>query len=113
MRKAASHIYNFAARAILRTPFDDHQCGFKAMTAELFRQVAPQIENNDWFFDTELIIFAKRQSYSLKEIPVDWREDRYEKRKSHIKLLRDSWIFYQNLVKLKKRLQNDTNYDDK
>jgi hypothetical protein len=35
----------------------------------------PLIENNEWFFDTELLIIAEKAGYPVKEIPVRWLED--------------------------------------
>ena len=64
----------------------------------------PRIQSNEWFFDTELIAFANHFGRKIKEIPVDWQENRYEARKSKINLARDSMKFIVNLIKLKLRL---------
>ncbi len=33
------------------------------------------IEDNNWFFDTELLILAEKLGYRVKEVPVSWVED--------------------------------------
>ena len=33
------------------------------------------IENNNWFFDTELLILAEKNGYRIKELPVIWTDD--------------------------------------
>jgi glycosyltransferase involved in cell wall biosynthesis len=104
-RELSSRIYIFLSKIILGHSFSDLQCGFKGMTKDLFSNTSKYIEDKNWFFDTELLIFANFLNYKIKEIPVDWAEDRYEKRTSKIKILSDSLIFIKNLWKLKKRLK--------
>lgn len=105
LRELSSRIYVFLSKIILKHNFSDLQCGFKGMTKTLFLNTFKFIEDKNWFFDTELLIFANFLNYRIKEIPVDWAEDRYEKRTSKIKILSDSLIFIKNLLKLKKRLK--------
>ncbi len=104
-RELSSRIYIFLSQIMLRHNFSDLQCGFKGMTKNLFLNISKYIEDKNWFFDTELLIFANFLNYRIKEIPVDWAEDRYEKRTSKIKILSDSLTFIKNLLKLKKRLK--------
>jgi hypothetical protein len=33
------------------------------------------VEDNEWFFDTELLLLAEERSYRISEVPVDWVED--------------------------------------
>jgi hypothetical protein len=35
----------------------------------------PLIRNNEWFFDTELLILADKKGYRIKQIPVRWVDD--------------------------------------
>ena len=53
-------MYNLVLRTTLGNPFSDAQCGFKAMRAEVARQLVPIVEDNGWFFDTELLVVAER-----------------------------------------------------
>lgn len=62
-------------KAMFRTRFSDAQCGFKAMRADLARELIPHIENNNWFFDTEALILAEKAGYRVKDVPVSWVED--------------------------------------
>lgn len=104
LRELASQSYGLLSRLILNHHFSDTQCGFKAMTNKTFSDAAPFIRANKWFFDTELITFAKRFKHSIKEIPVNWRENIYEGRSSKIRVFKDSISFFANLVALKIRL---------
>jgi putative flippase GtrA len=62
-------------RFLLRARFSDAQCGFKAIRADVARQLLPEIEDQSWFFDTELLVLAQRRHLRIHEVPVDWVED--------------------------------------
>jgi hypothetical protein len=57
------------------TRFGDAQCGFKAVSRQAADRVVPLIEDNNWFFDTELLILAEKLGYRVKDVPVSWVED--------------------------------------
>lgn len=103
-RELSSQSYNFLSKIIIRHNFSDLQCGFKAIKTSDFKKIAPYILNKKWFFDTELVAFANLFGYRIKEIPVDWSENRYEKRKSKINLITDSLNFIAHLINLRQRL---------
>ncbi|MBI4652910.1 glycosyltransferase [Candidatus Kuenenbacteria bacterium] len=104
IRELSSQTYNFLSKIILGHYFSDLQCGFKAIKVDVFKKIAPYIQNNKWFFDTELIVFANYFKYKIKEIPIEWQENRYDERKSKVNLVKDSLKFLINLIKLKIRL---------
>jgi len=103
-RSLSSKCYNFLSQIILRHNFSDLQCGFKAIKINALKRVIPNIQSNRWFFDTELIAFANRFNYKIKEIPVEWKENRYDTRKSKVNLFKESVKFFVNLVRLRNRL---------
>ncbi len=74
-RRALTRGYNFLIKAMFRTHFGDAQCGFKAVSRQAVQRVVPLIEDNNWFFDTELLILAEKLGYRVKDIPVSWLED--------------------------------------
>jgi len=104
-RGLSSKIYNMMSRIILGHKFSDLQCGFKAINRQMFGRVESFFQDDNWFFDTELVILMKKFQYRITEIPVDWKENRYDTRKSRVKILSDSWGFIVNLFLLKKRLK--------
>lgn len=107
VRELASQSYNSLSRLILGHRFTDLQCGFKVFRTDLFKMLEPNILDDFWFFDTELVLWAQRSGYRIKEIPVDWRENRYDKRKSKIGVFRNSWEFLENLLALRRRIRAD------
>src|SRR5207237_5386864 len=74
-RELISRCYNRLLRLVLRTRFSDAQCGFKAMRAERARELLPLVEDEGWFFDSELLVVAERAGLRIHEVPVDWVDD--------------------------------------
>jgi len=74
-REFISRSYNRITRLALRSRFSDAQCGFKAISAESARALLPWIEDDGWFFDTELLVVAERAGLRIHEVPVDWTDD--------------------------------------
>jgi putative flippase GtrA len=74
-REFISRCYNLVLRTALGVRFSDAQCGFKAIRADVAREILPLIEDNCWFFDTELLVLAERAGLRIHEVPVDWVED--------------------------------------
>jgi len=74
-RELISRAYNLLLRVALRGRFSDAQCGFKALRRESALQVLPLVQDEEWFFDTELLIVAERLGLRITEVPVDWVDD--------------------------------------
>jgi putative flippase GtrA len=74
-RELISRSYNLLLRCVLRGRFSDAQCGFKALRADAARQLLPLVEDDAWFFDTELLVTAQRLGLRISEVPVDWVDD--------------------------------------
>ncbi|HWE12389.1 MAG TPA: dolichyl-phosphate beta-glucosyltransferase [Solirubrobacteraceae bacterium] len=74
-REVISRCYNRLLRYALRARFSDAQCGFKAIRADAARRLLPEVEDQGWFFDTELLVCAQRHGMRIHEVPVDWVDD--------------------------------------
>ena len=74
-REITSQGYSFLFRSMFFTGFRDAQCGFKAISRRAVNELVPLIENNRWFFDTELLIIAEANGFGIREIPVHWTDD--------------------------------------
>ena len=104
-RSVSSVIYNHMSRALLGHRFSDLQCGFKAIRSLVRDKIIDKVENDYWFFDTELVIWAHKAGFKIKEIPVHWQENRYQKRKSKINVFRDCWQFILKLIQLRDKIK--------
>jgi glycosyltransferase involved in cell wall biosynthesis len=74
-RELISRSYNLLLRAALRNDFSDAQCGFKAIRTDVARRLLPLVDDESWFFDTELLVLAERSGLRIHEVPVDWVDD--------------------------------------
>jgi glycosyltransferase involved in cell wall biosynthesis len=74
-RETISRAYNLLLRTVLRSRFSDAQCGFKAVRTDVARSLLPLVEDQGWFFDTELLVLAERKGLRIHEVPVDWVDD--------------------------------------
>jgi glycosyltransferase involved in cell wall biosynthesis len=74
-RELLSRGYNMILRGALAASFSDAQCGFKAIRASVAADLLPLVEDNNWFFDTELLVIAQRAGLRIHEVPVDWTDD--------------------------------------
>jgi putative flippase GtrA len=74
-RELISRTYNRLLHLSLRSGFSDAQCGFKAGRASVVKALLPRVEDQAWFFDTELLVLAERSGLRIHEVPVDWVDD--------------------------------------
>jgi len=74
-RELISRCYNLILRTVFASDVHDAQCGFKAARADVVRRLLPAIEDDGWFFDTELLLLAEHNDLRIHEVPVDWVDD--------------------------------------
>ena len=74
-RELISRTYNLMLRAMFATQIRDMQCGFKAVRTDIALELLPAIQDNGWFFDTELLLLAERNGLRIHQVPVDWIDD--------------------------------------
>jgi putative flippase GtrA len=74
-REFISRCYNAIIRLSHGARFSDAQCGFKAARTDVIRPLLGHIEDDNWFFDTELLLLAEHNGLRVHEVPVDWVED--------------------------------------
>lgn len=71
-RDFASRGFNGLTRLFLSSDLKDHQCGFKAFDRDALFDVLENVEDEHWFWDTEVLVRAQRRGYDIKEFAVDW-----------------------------------------
>lgn len=74
-REIVSRAYNTIIRFTMWTRFEDAQCGFKVLSHGAAQALVPNVVNNHWFFDTELLVIAEKSGFRMLEVPVTWDED--------------------------------------
>lgn len=86
-REFISRCYNLFVKAVLWTSFSDAQCGFKAISRSAVAELVPEVKDQSWFFDTELLVIAEKRGYCIADIPVEWIEDD----DSRVKIVKTAW----------------------
>jgi glycosyltransferase involved in cell wall biosynthesis len=75
-RLVLSKGYNTLVRIFFKTKITDFQCGFKAISARVAKEVIPHTISTNWFFDTEFLVLAETaHKYQILQIPVCWKEE--------------------------------------
>ena len=85
-REFAGIVFNKIVRIVLRLPFVDTQCGFKAFRRERCRIIFEQQRIERFGFDPELLYLARHHGLKSVEIPVRWSHSPATK----INMMRDS-----------------------
>ncbi len=71
-RGVPSKGFNLLARTFLGSDLRDHQCGFKAFDRAALFDVLADVEDEHWFWDTEVLVRAQRAGYDVNEFSVAW-----------------------------------------
>jgi len=105
LREFGSKNYNRLSRILFKNNIRDLQCGFKAFKKEVYSKIENLLQDDKWFFDTELVILADYFGYKIKEIPVDWKESRYFERESKVRKI-EAYHFVKKLLNFKKYVES-------
>ncbi|WP_232687387.1 flippase-like domain-containing protein [Halobacterium zhouii] len=84
-RGVPSKAFNLAVRGLLGSELRDHQCGFKAFSRDAFETLVDDVQDEHWFWDTEMLVRAQRRGLRVTEFAVDWTP----KGDSKVDLVRD------------------------
>ncbi len=72
LRNFTSKMYITLIKLFFWVHFSDAQCGFKAVTRRVINDIIPSVQDNAWFFDTELLVISEKLGYRIYEEPVTW-----------------------------------------
>ncbi len=96
-REVISRIYNLMIKIVFQNKFSDAQCGFKAVTRRAVNELVPLIQDQAWFFDSELLLLAERKGFKIFEVPVKWADDP----DSRVKIASTAWEDIKGLVRVR------------
>lgn len=74
-RETLSRGYNLLVKVVMNNGFSDAQCGFKALTHRATHTLVLLVDDDHWFFATELLVLAEDLGYRIHDVPVDWVKD--------------------------------------
>lgn len=97
-REFAGIVFNKIVRLILRLPFVDTQCGFKAFRRERCRIIFEQQRIEGFGFDPELLYLARHHGLRAVEIPIRWGHSPATK----VSMLRDSLKMFSDIFVIRR-----------
>jgi glycosyltransferase involved in cell wall biosynthesis len=100
LRETISRSYNLIVQTVLGIGFKDAQCGFKAISRKVADEIVPQVVDEAWFFDTELLVLAEKSGLSIREIPVRWTDDD----DSRVKIFSTAWEDIKGVLRVRRLL---------
>lgn len=74
-RQIFGRCFNLVTRMIMRLPFADTQCGFKAFRRGAAQTIFRLQRIERWGFDPEILFIALKRGYTVREVPVTWGHD--------------------------------------
>ncbi len=95
-RVAASRIYSYIVKRTLGIPIGDTETGFKFFNKKNILKVLKSVEDNGWFWDTEICARSYWRGLKISEVPVLFVR-RHEK-KSTVNLFTDSIDYFVKLI---------------
>lgn len=109
IRKVMAYGWVFLRTLILRLPYKDTQCGFKAFkkeaAGEIFSRMQVFKEGRSAIggavnagFDLEILYIARKLKLKVAEVPVEWYE--YGERKA-VNPIKDSWDGFKDLLRVR------------
>lgn len=74
-RQFFGRCFNALTRLVMRLPFADTQCGFKAFTRAAAQTIFQLQTIERWGFDPEILFIARKRGFRIREVPVSWAHD--------------------------------------
>ena len=74
-RESSGRFFNFIVQTLHLPGIKDTQCGFKLFSAKAAEAAFRDATLDGFAFDVEVLVRAKRAGFSVREVPVTWRND--------------------------------------
>ena len=111
IRKIMALGFMVVRTVILRLPFKDTQCGFKAFKKKVAKPIFEKMKvfNDKQIvkgsavtagFDLELLYIARKLGFKISEVPVEW-EEKGNRGSSGVNPIKDSWEGLRDLIKVR------------
>lgn len=108
VRKMMAYGFALLRNLVLRLPFKDTQCGFKAFKSEAAKKIFKQMKVTGEKtkvsgaavtagFDLEVLYLARKLGFKVAEVPVNW----YHKETERINPIKDSFEGLRDLLKVR------------
>jgi len=97
--------YNLLIKKLLKVNLNDTESGFKFFNKSNILPILSKMKYTGWFWDTEIMVLAYKKGLKIVEVPVLFikRKDK----KSSVRIIRDTFFYFKNLVTFWKELRLD------
>lgn len=75
IRELLGRMFTFLSQITLQVSIADFTCGFKCFSEEAAKQIFSRQTINRWGFDSEILFIGKNKKFSIKEIPITWKDN--------------------------------------
>lgn len=96
-RELMGNLLSIIVHLLVVPGFSDTQCGFKCLTQKSAKKIFREQKIDGFIFDVEVLYLAHKYGFSVKEVPVIWRDSP----KTSVKLIRDSIKMLLGLLKIR------------
>lgn len=79
IRRKLGRGFTLLTNLVLGTSVTDFTCGFKMFPNKIGKKIFSNLTINRWGFDAEIVFLAKYYGCAIREIPVEWSNDRETK----------------------------------
>jgi len=97
LRETMGKFFNVLVQLIAIRGIKDTQCGFKCFKRKAAIDIFKKQFINSFAFDVEVLFIARKRGYSIKEVPVIWKNSPASK----VSLLRDSTKMFIDLIRIR------------
>ena len=99
-REFMGRVFNVCVQMLVLPGIHDTQCGFKLFNAKAAETIFPMQKANDFSFDVELLLLARKYHFEIVEYPIRWVNDSASK----VNPIFDSLKMFWALLRLRKQI---------
>lgn len=74
-RELLGKMFTLLSQKMLQMRVSDFTCGFKCFSKKAAEKIFAKQSIHRWGFDSEILYIGKTKRYSIKEVPVIWKND--------------------------------------
>lgn len=97
LRKYGGRVFNFMVRILLFPGIKDTQCGFKGFRGDILPELTSRQTLQGFSFDVEILWIARKLGYTIREMPVEWRNDD----DSTVSFVKDGLKMFADILKIR------------
>jgi glycosyltransferase involved in cell wall biosynthesis len=106
LREILSRGYQWLSDTLIGTGGLDTETGYKFFARKKIVPILDKIAHKGWFWDTEIMVYAKRKKLAIVEIPVLFLR-RFDKHSS-VNIFRDTMDYMVHLIRFRNHLSHES-----